>query len=37
MLKIGMPSPVIKHAMTRDGFDPSIMDGDHNEPQQLKS
>jgi hypothetical protein len=35
MLKIGMPIDVVKHAMTRDGFDPTIMDADHNVP--LKS
>jgi len=32
MLSIGMPIDVVKHAMTRDGFDPSVMDGDHNKP-----
>lgn len=32
MLKVGMPMPVVKHAMTRDGVDPSVMDGDHNKP-----
>jgi hypothetical protein len=28
MLKMGLPMEVVKHAMTRDGFDPSIMDLD---------
>jgi len=32
MLKIGMPMDVVKHSMTRDGLDPSVMDGDHNRP-----
>jgi Subunit CCDC53 of WASH complex len=32
MLKIGMPVEVVKHAMIRDGLDPSVMDGDRNEP-----
>jgi hypothetical protein len=32
MLKMGMPLPVVQHAMTRDGLDPSVMDGDHNMP-----
>lgn len=32
MLKVGMPMPVVKHAMTRDGVDPSVLDGDHNKP-----
>lgn len=32
MLKVGMPMPVVKHAMERDGVDPSVMDGDHNKP-----
>lgn len=32
MLKVGMPLPAVQHAMTRDGFDPAIMDGDHNLP-----
>jgi len=32
MLKLGMPMDVVKHAMTRDGLDPSVMDGDHNKP-----
>lgn len=35
MLKMGMPLPVVQHAMTRDGFDPSVMDGDHNMPAPL--
>jgi uncharacterized cupin superfamily protein len=30
MIKVGMPLPVVQHAMTRDGFDASVMDGDHN-------
>lgn len=33
MLKMGMPLPVVQHAMTRDGLDPSVMDGDHNLPE----
>lgn len=32
MLKVGMPLPAVQHAMTRDGLDPSVMDGDHNMP-----
>jgi hypothetical protein len=32
MLKIGMPLDVVKHAMIRDGVDPSVMDGDPNKP-----
>jgi hypothetical protein len=35
MLKIGMPMEVVKHAMIRDGLDPSVMDGDHNKPVSL--
>jgi hypothetical protein len=30
---MGMPSPVVQHAMSRDGLDPSVMDGDHNLPE----
>lgn len=32
MLSVGMPMDVIKHAMVRDGYDPSVMDGDHTKP-----
>jgi len=32
MLKMGLPLQVVKHALTRDGFDAEIMDGDHNKP-----
>ena len=32
MLKLGMPKEVVKHAMVRDGEDPSIMDQDPNKP-----
>jgi hypothetical protein len=32
MLKVGMPIDVVKHAMTRDGVNPSVLDGDHNKP-----
>ncbi|KAL7553233.1 hypothetical protein ACHAWF_017316 [Thalassiosira exigua] len=32
MLKVGMPLPAVQHAMTRDGLDPSVMDGDHSAP-----
>lgn len=32
MLKVGMPLDVVKHAMTQDGVDPSVMDGDHDRP-----
>jgi hypothetical protein len=35
MLKVGMPMDVVKHAMTKDGNDPSVMDGDHNSPVGL--
>ena len=30
MLQMGLPMEVVKHAMTRDGMDPSIMDHDHD-------
>ncbi len=32
MLKMGLPMEVVKHAMTRDGLDPSVMNGDHEKP-----
>jgi hypothetical protein len=32
MLKVGMPVEVVKLAMTRDGMDPTILDGDPNMP-----
>jgi hypothetical protein len=32
MRKVGMPMDVVKHAMTHDGLDPSVMDGDPNLP-----
>ena len=32
MLKMGLPIDVAKHAMIRDGLDPSILDHDHNKP-----
>lgn len=32
MLKMGLPMPAVKHAMTRDGLDPDVMDGDHSKP-----
>lgn len=32
MLKVGMPKEVVKHAMQRDGLDPSVMDGDVSKP-----
>jgi len=35
MLKVGMPMPAVQHAMTRDGLDASVMDGDHNLPAPL--
>lgn len=35
MLKVGMPMEVVKHAMQKDGNDPSVMDGDHNKPVGL--
>ena len=35
MLKVGMPMEVVKHAMQKDGVDPSVMDGDHNLPVGL--
>ncbi|KAL7564532.1 hypothetical protein ACA910_017686 [Epithemia clementina (nom. ined.)] len=35
MLKLGMPMDVVKHAMTRDDVDASVMDGDHNKPAPL--
>jgi len=34
MLKVGMPLPVVQHAMTRDGLDPTILEGDHSKPVQ---
>jgi len=36
MLKVGMPKEVVKHAMTRDGLDPEIIDGDPNLPAKVK-
>jgi hypothetical protein len=35
MLKVGMPIDVVKHAMKKDGADPSVMDADHNKPVGL--
>jgi hypothetical protein len=35
MLKVGMPMEVVKHAISKDGNDPSVMDGDHNKPVGL--
>ena len=35
MLKVGMPMEVVKHAMMKDGNDPSVMDGDHDQPVGL--
>ena len=35
MLKVGMPMEVVKHAMMKDGNDPSVMDGDHDKPVGL--
>jgi len=32
MLKVGLPLPVVQHAMTRDGLDPEVMNGDHSKP-----
>ena len=32
MLKMGLPLEVAKHAMVRDGLDPSVLDMDHNKP-----
>jgi Subunit CCDC53 of WASH complex len=32
MLKMGLPLEVAKHAMVRDGLDPSVLDLDHNKP-----
>lgn len=29
---VGMPLPAVQHAMTRDGLDPSVMEGDPNKP-----
>ena len=29
---MGLPMPAVKHAMTRDGLDPDVMDGDHSKP-----
>lgn len=37
MLKVGMPMEVVKHAMERDGVEPSVMDGDHNKPAGFDS
>lgn len=36
MLKIGLPIGAVKNAMERDGEDPSILDGDHNAPVEIK-
>jgi hypothetical protein len=35
MLKIGMPMDVVKHALLRDGLDPSVMDGDLDKPATI--
>jgi len=32
MLKMGMPKEAVKHAMTRDGQDPDLLDQDPNKP-----
>ena len=32
MMKMGLPLPAVKHAMTRDGLDPDVLDGDHDKP-----
>ena len=32
MMKMGLPMGAVKNAMTRDGLDPDILDGDHNKP-----
>ena len=32
MLKVGLPLESVKHALIRDGLDPSVLDGDHNKP-----
>lgn len=32
MLKMGLPIDVVKHAMTRDGMDGDVLNGDHNKP-----
>ena len=32
MLKIGLSLESVKHALIRDGLDPSVLDGDHNKP-----
>lgn len=36
MLKMGFPMEVVKHALTRDGFDPSIIDSDNKKPTESK-
>jgi len=35
MLKVGMPLPAVQHAMTRDGLDSTVMDGNHNLPVSI--
>jgi len=37
MLKMGLPLEVVKHAMSRDGFDPDLLDGDHSKPADSAS
>ena len=32
MLKVGMPLQVVQHSMVADGLDPSVMEGDRNQP-----
>jgi len=32
MLSVGLPMGAVKNALLRDGKDPDIMDGDHNQP-----
>ena len=35
MLKMGLPMGAVKNAMTRDGLDPDIMDGNHDKPANI--
>jgi Predicted coiled-coil domain-containing protein (DUF2360)./Formin Homology 2 Domain. len=37
MLKMGFPMEVVKHALTRDGYDPSIIDRDPKQTSVMKN
>ena len=35
MLKIGLSMGAVKNVMIRNGKDPAVVDGDHNQPAQM--